>query len=102
MGSKREVLLKGNSPPGTSLAGRFFKPHLPPAHADLRSVKMASHQTPDVQLPFGLGANFGHGLEKALPVGIVLENGFAAVTPVHHVVDGSGYRTLSLRPMQRT
>ena len=29
------------------------------------------------------------GLEKALPVRIVLENGFEAVTPVHHVAEGS-------------
>ncbi len=52
-------------------------------------VEMVSHHTPGVDLPVGLGANFGKGFKETPPVQIVVENGFAAVAPVHQVVDGS-------------
>ena len=52
-------------------------------------VEMVSHQTPGVDLPIGLGAGFGKGLKETPTAQIVVENGFAAVAPVHHVVDGS-------------
>jgi hypothetical protein len=53
-------------------------------------MKMISHQAPGVNLPVGFGAGFGKGVQKALPIQVVVENGFAPVSAIHDVVNGAG------------
>jgi hypothetical protein len=53
-------------------------------------MKMIAHETPGMQLPIGLCANFGEGSQKALAICIILEDRLTAITAIHHVVDGTG------------
>src|SRR5512141_2244888 len=50
-------------------------------------VKMMAHQTIGMNLPTGLRAGLPQGLQKALPIPVVLKNGLAAVATVHDMVD---------------
>ena len=49
-------------------------------------VKMIGHQTIGMHLPGGLTTGFGQGLEEALSIFVVAEDGIAAVAAVHDVV----------------
>jgi hypothetical protein len=51
-------------------------------------MKMIVHQAEGVDLPIGLGAGLAEGFEKALPVGLIPEDGFAPVPAIQHMVDG--------------
>ena len=56
---------------------------------------MIGHQTIRMNLPADLPTSLGKGPDNILMILAVLEDGFATVTPVHDVVDGS--RTLESR-----
>ncbi len=43
-----------------------------------------------MDLPAGLGARLPQGLQETLPIRVVLENGFTAVTAIHDVIDRAG------------
>jgi hypothetical protein len=43
-------------------------------------------RAPGVDLLIRLGAGFTEGFQEPKPVGVVTEEGFAPVAPVHHVV----------------
>ncbi len=51
---------------------------------------MIGHETERVNLPIGFGANLRQGGEKLPVIQIIAEDGFAAVAPVHDVVDRAG------------
>src|SRR5437899_997447 len=53
-------------------------------------MEMISHQTPGMHLPVGLGAGFGEGGQKTLPVQVVVENGLTPIPAIHDVVHGPG------------
>ena len=50
---------------------------------------MVAHQAPGVDLPAGLGTSFAEGAQEGLPIGVVAEDGFAEISPIHDVVNGS-------------
>jgi hypothetical protein len=52
-------------------------------------VKVVGHQAKGMHLPAGLLAGLAQGFEKALPVVIVGEDGFAAVAPVPQMLSGT-------------
>src|SRR6266446_2882246 len=52
-------------------------------------VKMITHQTPGVNLPIGFRASLSEGFQEQSSVVVVLENGFPAITAVHHMVNRS-------------
>jgi septum formation inhibitor-activating ATPase MinD len=53
-------------------------------------MKMIAHQTIRMDAPAGLGAGFREGFKETDAVVVVLEDGFTAVTAIHHVIDRSG------------
>lgn len=53
-------------------------------------VKMIGQETERMNLPIGFGANLRQGREKLLVIQIVAEDEFAAVAPVHDVIDRAG------------
>ena len=48
---------------------------------------MIGHEAERMHLPVGLGAGLAQGLDETFAIGIVLEDGFAAVAAIHHVVN---------------
>ena len=52
-------------------------------------MKMIGHETPAMNLPAGLPANFAQGFEEAEPVLIIAEDDFTAVSAIEDVVNGS-------------
>jgi hypothetical protein len=50
---------------------------------------MVAHKTPGVDLPVGLQASFPEGVQEQKPILVAIEDRFAAVSAVHHVVDRS-------------
>src|SRR2546421_6277524 len=53
-------------------------------------MKMVVHQAISQHLPVSLFTTFPERLQKAQPVLVIMENGFAPVAPAHHVVNRSG------------
>ena len=53
-------------------------------------MKVVGHQAIGVELPAGLLARFGQGLEKAEAVMVVVENLFPPIATIHQVIDGAG------------
>ena len=43
-----------------------------------------------METPTGFGAGFAKGSQEGLAVLIVLEDGFAAVSAIHNVIDSAG------------
>ena len=52
-------------------------------------MKVVGHQAIGVELPAGLLARFGQGLEKAEAVMVVVENLFPPIATIHQVIDGA-------------
>ena len=50
---------------------------------------MIRHQAIRMQLPLSFATSLGQGLEEAFPIGVILEDGFTAVTPIHQMVNGA-------------
>ena len=40
-----------------------------------------------MDLPFRFDTRLGQSLKEALPIRVILEDGFTAVTPIHHMVN---------------
>ena len=55
-----------------------------------QQMKMVGHQTIRMHLPSTPDTRFPQRLHKALPVAIILEDRFASITTIHHVIDRSG------------
>ena len=53
-------------------------------------VKMIRHEAIGMNLPAGLAAHLAQGLDNPLAVGVVVEDRFAPVPTVHHVVQSPG------------
>ena len=53
-------------------------------------MKLIAHETPGMELPAGFLACLAERVEEAAAVEVIAEDGFAAVTPVHQMIDGSG------------
>ena len=53
-------------------------------------VKMIAHQAIGVDLPVGLGTSFTEGGEEAMTIGVVGEDGLAAVAPAHQMINRAG------------
>lgn len=51
-------------------------------------VQVVRHQAAGMDLPAGLGAGLARGVDEALAVLVVFEDGFAAVAAIHDVVKG--------------
>ena len=52
-------------------------------------VKRVGHETIRINLPAGLARGFGEGCQKTLAVEVLPEDRFAAVAPIHEVVNSS-------------
>ena len=50
-------------------------------------MKMIRHQAIRMDLPTRLGARLPERFQKALPIRVIFENGFAAVAAIHDVVN---------------
>jgi len=50
-------------------------------------VKIITQQGQGVNLPIRLGARFAEGCHEPLPVGVIVEAGFAPVPAIHLLVD---------------
>ena len=53
-------------------------------------MKMIAHEAPGVELPAGFFAGFTEGIEEAVAILVVVEDGFTPVPTIHQVIDGSG------------
>jgi hypothetical protein len=53
-------------------------------------MKMISHETKGMELPAGLVTGFAEGMEEAAPILVIFEDRFAAVPPIHQMIDGAG------------
>src|SRR5947208_3526150 len=53
-------------------------------------MKMVSHEAPGVDLPVGFGAALPQGPQEESPICVVAKNGFATISAIHEVIDGSG------------
>src|SRR5882672_11173782 len=52
-------------------------------------VKVGFHQTIGMDLPVGLGACLGQGLQKGSPIHVVAEDGGFAIAAAHEVINGA-------------
>ncbi len=50
-------------------------------------MKMISHQAEGVDLPIRFGAGLTQGFKKPFPIPVIVEDGFAPVPAIHHMVD---------------
>jgi hypothetical protein len=48
---------------------------------------MVAHEAEGVNLPIGFGAGLAESFQKPFPVGVIAEDGFTAVTAIHHMVN---------------
>ena len=53
-------------------------------------MKVIGHEAERVHLPIRLGARLAQRLDETLPVGVVFEDRFAAIAPIHDVIDRAG------------
>jgi len=75
---------------------RFHLPvsHIPVTHPPYRQARRSQGRlTPrwlaeGMHLPAGAGAALTERFEKRFPIRIILEDGFAAVAAIHHMIDG--------------
>jgi hypothetical protein len=49
-------------------------------------MKVIRDEDAGMNLPAGLGASLAQGLDEALPIRLVLKDGFAPVVPIHEVI----------------
>jgi hypothetical protein len=52
-------------------------------------MKVIGHEAVGVNLPAGLFAGLSQGLQKAVAVEVIFEEGFAPVAAIHNVVDSA-------------
>ena len=53
-------------------------------------TEVIEHETKRVHLPIGFGADLSKRVEKAVIIGVIAEDGFAAIAAIHDVVNGAG------------
>jgi len=51
---------------------------------------MIRHEDIGLDVPAGLGASLAQGLDEALPIRVVFEDGFAPIAAIQDVVDRAG------------
>jgi len=52
------------------------------------SMVVVIHEDPTEDLPTGPAAGFGKRVVKQFPVPVIVNNGFAAITSGHHMING--------------
>ena len=50
-------------------------------------MKVIAHQTDRMDLPIGFVAHLAQRIPEALPILVILKNGIASVSTIHHMID---------------